>query len=282
MKQGTKMENLRSERNYSAAGIAVNGAVCPPARSSSNFVLRGTAAAPAVEYAAVLTRPSNQLLAQIPADRLRRIRPYLKQVYLSKDEYLYQQGDEISYVYFPESAVVSEFQIAEDGRMIEVSITGSEGGVGLAAAFNSCEAVNCTQICVAGTALKIESALLERESRSDGAFREVMLKAMNTQFRNLSQKLICNTFHSVEQRFCTWLLLLRNRSGMSKFRLTHEHIARVLGVHRPSVTFIAQHLRDAGLISYSRGRIAILDHKRLEKVACNCYAEIRAVGADLL
>ena len=271
------MQNLRGQRQIPTIDPAVVRTVNSPGTrgmDSSAFVVRRNDIAAAVEIADRKARPSNQLITRLNADVFRRLRPFLKQVNLSKDEYLYQQDDPITAVYFPESAVISEFQIAEDGRTIEVSVTGSEGAVGITAALNSSHAINCTQVCVPGTAWRIESEVLEREAARDPALHELLHEYVNSQIRHLSQKLICNTFHSVEQRFCTWLLLLRNRSHVNKFRLTHEHAARVLGVHRPSVTFIAQHLRDRKLISYSRGRISITDHTRLERVACRCYSEL--------
>jgi hypothetical protein len=33
-------------------------------------------------------------------------------------------------------------------------------------------------------------------------------------------------------------------------------------------------LRESKLINYSRGGISIVDRKRIEQAACNCYAEL--------
>lgn len=222
---------------------------------------------------------SNSLLQNIGTDHLLRLRPFLKRVSLVKDQYLYQQDDRIDNIYFPETSVVSEFQILEDGRMIEVGIIGSEGAVGIASAFNPCRAANCMQICVAGTALVVGRDLFEREVHADPRLQITLHDYLNTQIKQLSQRVVCNTFHSVEQRFCSWLLTLQGRSQRDRFRITHEHVARVLGVHRPSVTCIAQSLRERHLIDYSRARLVITDRTGIERLACGCGSESQSARA---
>ena len=222
----------------------------------------------------VQPRLVNRLLQSVDPEHFLRLRQFIKRVGLVKDQYLYQQDDRMGTIYFPESAVISEFQILEDGRTIEVGIIGSEGAVGIPSAFNSCQAANCTQVCVPGTALAIGRDVFEREVVSDPRLQLVLHNYINAQIKQLSQRVVCNTFHSVEQRFCTWLLTLQSRSHRERFRLTHEHVARVLGVHRPSVTCIAQSLRDKKLIDYGRARLVICNKAGLEKLACRCSADI--------
>jgi CRP-like cAMP-binding protein len=220
------------------------------------------------------TRTStNTFLQNIGPEHLIRLRQFLKRVNLAKDQYLYQQDDKIDNIFFPETAVVSEFQILEDGRMIEVGIVGGEGVVGVASAFNACRAANCTQVCVAGTALVIGRDIFEREVSSDPRLQSIVHNYINNQIKQLSQRVVCNTFHSVEQRFCSWLLTLQGRSRRDRFRITHEHVARVLGVHRPSVTCIAQGLREKNLIDYGRARLVISDKSGIERLACGCSGE---------
>ncbi|PYS99893.1 MAG: hypothetical protein DMF63_09465 [Acidobacteria bacterium] len=216
-------------------------------------------------------RPSsNSLIQNLGAEHLIRLRQFFKRVTLTKDQYLYQQDDRIDNILFPETAVISEFQILEDGRMIEVGIVGSEGAVGIASAFYACGAANCMQVCVPGTALMIPRDLMEREVASDARLQMIFHNYINAQIKQLSQRVVCNTFHSVEQRFCSWLLMLQERSRRDRFKITHEHVARVLGVHRPSVTCIAQGLRERNLIDYGRARLVISDKDGIEKLACGC------------
>lgn len=219
----------------------------------------------------------NTLFQSVDVDHSLRLRQFLKRVHLVKDQYIYQQDDKIENIYFPETAVISEFQILEDGRTIEVGIIGSEGGVGIASAFSSCQAANCTQVCMAGTAIMIGRDVFEREVMADPRLQLILHNYINVQIKQLSQRVVCNTFHSVEQRFCSWLLNLQRRSLRDRFKITHEHVARVLGVHRPSVTCIAQVLRDKKLIDYGRARLVICDSPGLERLACRCGAEFHGV-----
>ena len=222
------------------------------------------------------------VLAKMSPDLYKRLRPFLREVTLEKDEYLYQQDDHVDSVYFPQTAVISEFQILEDGRTIEVAITGSEGAVGVTSAFSSCAATSCTQVCVPGTVWKIKSEVLEREIAINPELSRLLHDQINLNIRQLSQKIICNTYHSLEQRFCTWLLEMTQRCRNNRLQVTQEHVARVLGVHRPSVTYIAQELRDLKLIDYRRGRIIVTNREGLKDHACHCYSENRASSAGLL
>jgi CRP-like cAMP-binding protein len=211
---------------------------------------------------------------------LGRLRGQLKEVTLIKEEYLFQQDESVESVYFPETAVISEYQILEDGRTIEVATAGRDSAVGIPSAFGSRRAINCSQVCIGGKALKLSAEALERELAISEDAQRPLQDSIVRQMKHLSQKVICNTFHSVEQRFCTWLLTLSDLSGMNALRITHEHAARVLGVHRPSVTCIAQGLRERGLLDYSRARVILKDRPGLEKNACICYYEASAVDAD--
>jgi len=214
----------------------------------------------------------------MPASLYRKLQPHFKRVELSLDDYLYRPDEDMDTVYFPETTVISEFQILDDGRTIEVAMTGSEGAVGLLGVYSDCRAASWTQVCAPGTALKIQTEVLRREFLSNEAVQPLVSKILGSYIKQISQKAACNAHHSVEERFCTWLLMLQDRSQGDRLRLTQEHIARVLGVYRPSVTCIAQGLRDDGLIDYVRGYIIILNRDKLEERCCGCYTEFSRGG----
>ncbi len=215
----------------------------------------------------------NRLLATFPSSTIKRLRPHFRELTVTKDNYLFQQDEDMASVYFPTTAVISESQILEDGRMIEVAIIGREGAAGISSAFGVRRSINCSQVCIGGTVLRISSKYLRRELELDVSLNRLLHEYIARQMKHLSQKVICNTFHSVEQRFCSWLLMLQDRSDSRSLNVTHEHIARALGVHRPSVTCIAQSLREKTMIDYSRGRIVVKDRNKMEKNACICYSE---------
>jgi CRP-like cAMP-binding protein len=204
------------------------------------------------------------------------MQPSLRSVYLEADQFLYMQDDKLDYVYFPETAVISEFRTLDDGRMVEVTLTGHEGAVGLMALFCNSRVANCTQVSQAGSAVRVESSVLEKLIRLHPEMTACLSKEFDHYIRQISQRSICNMYHSVKERFCTWLLLVQDRCGKKTLKLTHEQIARILGVYRPSITCIALEMRKNKLITYSRGGLSISDRAKVEQSACGCYTELAA------
>lgn len=217
---------------------------------------------------------TNQILLSLPKNILKALQPSMKRIELEQETYLFQPDDEPDYVYFPETAAVSEFQILEDGRMVEVAIIGREGAIGLSKLFCSTPIPNCVQVMQAGTAIRLnirDARLLVRQ-KPDAAF--YFYPFVDTYIRQISQKTICNLYHSVKARFCTWLLMVQDRCDNRILHLTHEQIARTLGVYRPRITCIAREMKRLKIIDYSRGGISIRNRSEIELSACNCYADI--------
>lgn len=214
---------------------------------------------------------SNQLLGSFNARDFARLQPYLESVSLIVGESIYQPHDRIRNVYFPETAVISNLQMLEDGRTVEVGMTGKEGVTGFSAIFNAEPPANWTEVVVAGNALKLSARILEQEFASSAALKTSLFGYVNSYIEQISQRVICSNFHRIEERFCSWLLMLYNRSGAEKFSLTQEQIARFLGVHRPSVSLIAGELREREIIDYRRGKIIILNLRKLKQSTCSCF-----------
>ena len=215
----------------------------------------------------------NYLLAAQSDDFFIKLMPYFESVTLTGKEYVYQPGDRVDFVYFPESAVMSEFQILEDGRTVEIAMTGREGAIGMLAAFSSQAATNWTQALIAGNALRVKSSVL-KQCASENLFQTLFLGYINEYVGQISQRAVCNSHHTVEERFCSWLLMIQNRLKTDKLPVTHEQVAKFLGVHRPSITHAAQDLRGKKAIDYMRGNLFIRCRQTLESLACRCYAEI--------
>jgi CRP-like cAMP-binding protein len=222
-----------------------------------------------------MAEPDNLILKSLGANTYALLEPFMKTVSVTKEQFLYQEDGRLDYLYFPLTAVVSEFKILEDGRMVEIAVTGREGAIGLSSMFSASHlAPNCTQVTQAGLAKRIDAVNFEKVLRSNPALRESLIGFVDPYIRQISQKAICNMYHSVKERLCTWLLMVQDRCGRTTLNLTHEQIARTLGVYRPSITCIAQELREKGLIDYSRGGISIVDRDKVEDAACTCYMEL--------
>jgi len=160
----------------------------------------------------------------------------------------------------------------EDGRIVEIAVTGRDGAVGLSSfLLGSYPAVHTTEVCQSGTAERIPVWALTTLLNSNDDLRQSLNPFADLYIRQISQKVICNMFHSAKARFCTWLAMAHERWHLTTVSLTHLEIARILGILRPTVTCIAQELRHSGLINYSRGEISICDRKRIQQAACACY-----------
>jgi len=218
---------------------------------------------------------SNRLLHALPDGELVRLMPYFQAVTFACGENVHQAGNNNNYIYFPETAVFSQVNFLEDGRTVETAMVGSEGIVGIAAVLGGKNvAAPWTQTLIGGSALKIPAGIFKQEFCRSTVLPQIFFEYLNGFINQITQKAVCNQHHLIEARFSTWLLMLDDRCGKNKLVLTHEQIAHFLGVHRPSVTCIAQNLRDKEIINYSRGRISILNRQDLENSACECYGAI--------
>ena len=218
---------------------------------------------------------SNYVLTSQSDFDFARLMPHLESVSLSGGERLQSSGERSRYVYFPETAVISNLYTLADGNTIEVAMIGREGASELCGAFGMQMSAHWAQVAVGGTALRIKAETLSQQFAFGGQIQASLLNYINSLITQISQRVACKSFHVIEKRFCSWLLMLHDRVGQDYLAMTQEQISLYLGVHRPSVTLVAQALRDKGLIDYSRGKVRILDRQGLESSACECYSTIQ-------
>lgn len=214
---------------------------------------------------------TNKLLTELAGEAFTRLLPFLEPVSLTCGEDLYGYGESIDLVYFPETAVLSHLHLLSDGSTVEAALIGNEGLAGLSAIFNSPRPSYWTQVVLAGSALRVKAEVVREEFGRGGAMQQLLLGYASTRIAQLSQRAVCNGRHSVEERLCSWLLMMHDRAGDNELPLTHEQIARHLGTRRAGITEVATTLRERAIISYKRGHLRILDRQSLEAAACECY-----------
>ena len=220
-------------------------------------------------------RPANRLLGALPRREYQRLLPRLAEEELEHAEVLFEPGEAIRYVYFPESGIVSLVALMRNGSMAEAGMVGREGVVGLQVFLGTGTSPFRAVVQAPGTARKIEAGAFRTEVKRARTLARVLHRYTHAFLTHLGQSSACNSHHSVEQRCCRWLLLAHNRLGADEFPLTHEFLAAMLGVRRTGVTEVAGNLQRAGLIRYTRGRIQILDREGLEAAACECFRVIQ-------
>lgn len=152
---------------------------------------------------------------------------------------------------------------------------GNEGAVGLAVYLGGVRSHNLSIVRDAGTAMRLDVNVLKRCVDQRGHLRELLHKSVHGLVTQIAQSGVCNRFHSINARLARWLLMTQDRVGSRTLRATQESIARMLGVRRSGVTAAASGLQKQSLIGYRRGRIEILDQRKLRAVSCSCYGIIK-------
>jgi len=214
----------------------------------------------------------NVLLAALPRGDRDRIVPALDVVPLKLKDLLHKPGERIEYVYFPGGGFCSIVTVLEDGRMVEVATVGREGMVGATAALDGNPMWSATMVQgETDTCYRMTADAFRREMDRRGAFYELLTRYSQALVGVIMQSTACNAVHTVEQRLARWLLMAYDRMGSDEFPLTQEFVAMMLGANRPTVTVVAGTLQKAGLITYHRGRVTILDRRNLEAASCECY-----------
>jgi CRP-like cAMP-binding protein len=227
------------------------------------------------------SRDLNHVLAALPPAEYRRISSKLEDVPFRKGQPLKEPERPISHVYFPRTGIASIVTRMSEGGTIEVATIGNEGIVGLFASLGSGRPSLEAFVQVPGDAVRMTSAAFRQEART-GALGNLIRRYTQAFVTQIGQTAACNRVHPVDKRCARWLLMLADRVPGDEFSLTQEFLAEMLGVRRASVTVAAGHLKRRGLIDYRRGRIRILDHKGLEKAACECYRLIRSEHDNLV
>ncbi len=217
-------------------------------------------------------KPGNRLLGLLSNSDYKRLRPHLKHVSLKYRQSLYRAHQPIDYVYFIETGVGSLVNTMANGDAAEVGTIGNEGVVGLPLILGDHRAPTGVYVQVPGSGFRIKASLFERELARSASMRKVMHLYAHAFFNQVAQSAACNQFHSLEQRCCRWLLMTYDRMQSEDFLLTQEFLAMMLGVQRTGVSFAASVLQRAGLITYTRGKVTIIDGAGLRRRACECYA----------
>lgn len=217
----------------------------------------------------------NQLLAALPPNVFDALRPDLVHVELEIRTLIYGPEDEIDWIYFPSSGMISILQRTLDSRGIELATIGKEGVLGAIAGFGLNLALTTSVVQMPMTGLKISASRFRKYLSQYASLQEMALKSNEVILAQTQITAACNALHNVEQRFCRWLLQTWDRSESDTITLTQEFLGEMLGVRRTSVTEIASKLQAAGLIRYRRGQIEVLKRSALEKLSCDCLRAVR-------
>jgi CRP-like cAMP-binding protein len=220
--------------------------------------------------------PINRLLATLPKNEYKRLSPKLKTVSLVLGEVLYESGDAIKYVYFPNDSIISLISDLSETSWVEVGMVGNEGMAGLSVFMGVGFSPTGALVQGSGTAMRMSSAAVRTEANRLGSLHRLLHRYSHSLLTQVAQSSVCNLFHLVDARLARWLLMTNDRLGAEQFPLTQEFLSNMLGVRREGVSKAAGALQARKLIRYSRGVITILNRRGLEAKSCECYAIVKA------
>ena len=204
-----------------------------------------------------------------------RLAPQLEPVALPLGTVIYESGGEQRHAYFPASGIVSLLYVMSNRAPAEIAVVGNDGVVGIALFMGGGTTPSRAVVQSAGRAYRLEAARLKAEFARGGALQRVLLRYTQALIAQTTQTAACNRHHLLEQQLCRRLLLSLDRLPSNQLVMTQQLIANMLGVRREGVTQAAGRLEAHGLISYTRGRISVLDRDKLEDRVCECYRAVR-------
>lgn len=220
---------------------------------------------------------ANRLLNWLSTETRERIERNGRSVQLEATKTLYAAHETITHIYFPHTCYVSSIYSTEDGSTSEVGIVGNEGIVGSNIFFGDRSNPHDTLVQGGGTALRVRADVALSEFHDNKELQGAAMKFSRSLFLQVSQTAVCNSQHSLEQRFCRWLLMSLDRSQDDKLEMTDEFIAAMLGVERARINSVVNRLKLKGAISpevRSRGRLEVISRDVIEQCTCECYRAI--------
>lgn len=217
----------------------------------------------------------NRLLAALPPEDYGLIAPHLTHIDLERGRILYEPGDRIDVSYFPHDGVISLLTLMENGAAIESATIGREGALGLMAAVAPRQSLSRAIVQTPCRCARIGSGPLHDAFEKSPRIRELIDRHTEALLGHANQSVACNALHSVEARFCRWLLSCHDRISSNTVALTQEFLADMLGVQRTTVTAVARALQHRGIIRYRRGVVDIVDREGLKAMSCECYDVVR-------
>ncbi len=222
----------------------------------------------------------NLLLNALKYNDIQRFREDLELIEMPLGQVLYESGEKLNYVYFPTTSIVSLLYVIENGASAEIAVVGNEGILGISIFMGGDTTPGRAIVQSAGYGYKLKAKLLKDEFNRPTM--RLLLRYTQALITQMSQTAVCNRHHSINQQLCRWLLLNLDRLGSDELVMTQELLANMLGVRREGVTEAAGNLQALGLITYSRGKIKVLDRKGLENKCCECYQVVKTEFDRLL
>jgi CRP-like cAMP-binding protein len=223
----------------------------------------------------------NKILLAIPETEYQVIRSHLEPFKFRQHYILHEPARNLEFAYFPNHGLISLLVATEDGKTVEAGMVGNEGVIGVAAAVGLSISPLRHVVQITGDGFRIGIGAFQRCLATTPQLQMVLSRYVVVQGMQIAQTAACNRLHDVGERLARWLLMAADRVGSSSLPITHDFLATMLGTDRPSVSVAAKILQRKKIIEYRRGTLEILNPKKLEASACECYRVIRQFNGVL-
>jgi CRP-like cAMP-binding protein len=224
---------------------------------------------------------SNIILLSISDSEYSALRPHLKSVSLPNHLVLHEGGGKLEFAYFPNRGLISLVVVMKDGRSAEAGIVGNEGFTGTPAAVGLSRSSLRAVVQITGDGFRVEAAALQSTLESAPRLQLMLSRYAVVQGMQVAQTAACNRLHEIKERLARWLLMTQDRVDSESLPITHDFLATMLGTNRPSVSLAAGVLQKEKIIEYTHGTVKIVNRKKLEDSACECYGIIQQYNGEL-
>lgn len=224
---------------------------------------------------------SNLILLSISNSDFGALRPHLEYLDLPNHRVLHECGARLEFAHFLNRGLISLVVVMKDGKTAEAGIVGNEGFIGTSAAVGLCGSPLQAVVQITGDGFRIAVAALQSILRSAPPLQLILSRYGVVQGLQVAQTAACNRLHDIGQRLSRWLLMTQDRVDSESLPITHDFLATMLGTDRPSVTTAAGFLQKNKIIKYTRGAVQIVNRKKLEDSACECYGIIQQYNGQL-
>ena len=219
-------------------------------------------------------RPRNWVLGALSDRQYRALATDVEQISLVAGQIIYEPGHAVSHAYFPEDSVISHVCCPTVDSALEVAMVGREGIAGLAPLLGVPTTVTRVLVQIPGRACRVNVTVLRHLVAESEPFRLAVTRFSQALFDQVTLCAACNIGHTPLERCARWMLMIHDRVEGRDFSVTQEFLAYMLGTSRQTVSVVARQLQAKQLIEYSRGRVAVVDRRGLERLACPCYRAI--------
>ena len=224
---------------------------------------------------------SNLILLSVSDSDYSSLRPHLEYVNLPNHLVLHEAGGKLKFAYFPNRGLISLVIVMKDGKTAEAGIVGNEGFTGTGAIVGLRRSPLRGVVQITGDGFRLKVGALQNTLESAPQLQLMLSRYAAIRGVQVAQTAACNRLHGIEQRLARWLLMTQDRVDSGSLHITHDFLATMLGTDRPSVSLAAGILQRKELIEYTRGIVKIVNRKKLEDCACECYGVIRQYDGEL-